>query len=89
MTRFENHQFYCTKCGNRGLPVWRNPAAQRGKGHLKKLYCIYCQEEVNHYECYNQADVEKFKRKFENGDFDYDSVKSDVRSPSVGKNALY
>ena len=70
MSTFENHQFYCTKCGNRGLNVWRNQASQRGRGHLKKLYCFHCKEEVNHYECYSQQDVDKFNRKFKNGDFE-------------------
>lgn len=88
MARLENHQFYCTKCGNRGINVWRNPAAQRGKGHLKKLYCIYCQEEVNHYECYNEKDVAKFKMKFERGDFD-DSIKSNVWDTSRRQDSLY
>jgi len=66
---YESHGFFCTRCGNRGLNVWRNQASQRGKGHLKKLYCVYCKAETNHYECYNPEDVLKFQRKFENGDF--------------------
>lgn len=64
------HEFYCVKCGNRGIPIARNEAAQRGKGHLKKLYCIHCKQEVNHYECYSEQDVAKFKMKFERGDFE-------------------
>lgn len=68
--QYESHQFYCTKCGNKGLAVWRSKASQRGKGHLKKLYCVHCKEEVNHYECYNLQDEEKFLRKFENGEFE-------------------
>lgn len=69
MSNFESHEFWCTKCGKRGIPIVRNEAAQRGKGHLKKLWCVSCGTECNHYECYNQQDVEKFKRKFANGDF--------------------
>lgn len=69
MAKLTKHRFYCTKCGNEGLPVWRMPSTERGKGHLKKLYCIHCREEVNHYECYDDKDIEKFYRKFENGDF--------------------
>ena len=65
----ETHEFYCTACGNRGIPISRNSASQRGKGHLKKLYCIHCRREVNHYECYTEQDVKKFKMKFERGDF--------------------
>ena len=63
------HEFYCTCCGRRGIPIPRSEAAQRGKGHLKKLYCIYCKKEVNHYECYSEQDIAKFQMKFERGDF--------------------
>lgn len=73
MTRFEQHKFFCTACGNEGLPVWRNPASQRGKGHLKKLWCVHCAREVNHYECYTEKDIMKFKLKFERGDFENDN----------------
>lgn len=73
------HEFYCVRCGNRGIPIARNEAAQREKGHLKKLYCIHCKEEVNHYECRNEQDVKKFKMKFERGDFKNDSIENNVR----------
>lgn len=65
----ESHTFYCTNCGNKGLPIWRNTATQRGRGHLKKLWCPYCKTEYNHYECYDENDIRKFKMKFERGDF--------------------
>lgn len=84
VTKLENHEFYCTKCGQKGLPVWRRPASQRGKGHLKKLYCIHCKQEVNHYECYSMADVLKFERKFKNGDFENDNFEDNVRSSRIG-----
>ena len=67
-----NSTFYCTKCGNRGLPVIRRSGAEREAGHLKKLYCLNCKEETNHVECkefthYNKADFE-FERQY--GNFD-------------------
>lgn len=74
MPKFENHRFFCTQCGKEGLSVWRNSATQRGKGHLKKLYCIYCKAEKNHYECYNEKDIVKFRMKFERGDFENDNT---------------
>lgn len=43
-------QFFCTKCGKEGLPVRRKMGQERAAGHLKKLYCLYCKEEVNHVE---------------------------------------
>ena len=85
----ESHDFFCTCCGNKGIGIWRNTAAQRGRGHLKKLYCIHCKREVNHYECYNEADVEKFKRKFENGDFKDDCIEDNVRNSSSRQDKLY
>ena len=42
--------FYCTKCGHKGIPIVRTKHAQREPGHLKKLYCLFCQEEHNHVE---------------------------------------
>lgn len=42
--------FYCSKCGNKGIPVPRGAYRMREKYHLKKLYCPYCKEETNHLE---------------------------------------
>ena len=42
-------EFYCTKCGNRGIDLVRNKN-QREAGHLKKLYCLHCQEQKNFVE---------------------------------------
>ena len=66
---FEFHDFYCIKCGRKGIPCQRRKGHQHSRGHLKKLFCIYCQEEVNHYECKTSEDVAKFKRRFEKGDW--------------------
>jgi hypothetical protein len=65
----ESHRFFCTSCGNEGIPIMRSTGALREKGHLKKLYCIYCQKEVNHYECGTDAEVRKFNNKYQRGDF--------------------
>ena len=64
---FESHDFYCTKCSNKGIPCQRRIGHQHSRGHLKKLFCIYCNEEVNHYECRSLEDVEKFKKNFNKG----------------------
>ena len=45
-------EFYCVKCGNKGIPIQRKPWKKREAGHLKKLYCLHCKEEVNHAECH-------------------------------------
>ena len=63
--------FYCTKCGKKGLPIVRRVGSQREAGHLKKLYCIYCKEEVNHAEVrpFGDYNYEDFKMEFELGRF--------------------
>lgn len=60
----EIHEFYCTKCGRAGLPLPRRKESLREKGHLKKLWCPWCKEEVNHYECRNYEEVEQFMEFF-------------------------
>jgi len=39
--------FYCTKCGQKGIPIPRINGKERQGGHLKKLYCLQCKKEVN------------------------------------------
>ena len=63
------HEFYCIKCGNKGIPIQRKASSQRNKLHKKKLYCIYCKEQINHIECRNIEDVNSFKEKFNNGEY--------------------
>lgn len=65
--------FYCTQCGRENLlTVARKQGQAREAGHLKKLYCFNCQEEVNHAEVrpnimtYTQED---FEEEFELGRF--------------------
>lgn len=61
-----DHVFYCCKCGNRGLGVVRTIGQSRKPGHLKKLWCLNCQEEVNHVECspFSTYDFENFLEEF-------------------------
>lgn len=40
-------RFFCTSCGNEGLPVLRTNKKIRPPGHLKKMYCLTCGREVN------------------------------------------
>lgn len=75
-------EFYCVKCGNKGVPIWRKKGQNREAGHLKKIYCIHCKEETNHCECsgfkYSHDD---FIFEYENGNFDEDGN----RKLSMGK----
>ena len=67
--KMENHDFYCLKCGKKGLNVYRRQGHQHGKYHRKKLYCFYCKEELNLMERRNQAEIDEFKDAFERGEF--------------------
>ena len=61
------HHFYCSKCGNRGIDLQRKTCKDKGKFHKKKLWCIYCKDEINHIECRNEAEIIKFKQDFKEG----------------------
>ena len=71
-----DHDFYCTRCGQKGIPVCRH-GRMREPGHLKKLFCINCHEEVNHVECVSSSKytVEDFMEEFENLNFAIDGTR--------------
>ena len=64
-------RFFCTKCGKEGMPIQRRKGAEREAGHLKKLYCIYCKEEVNHAEIREIGgyDINDFQQEYNLGRF--------------------
>ena len=70
------HQFYCINCGKRGIPLARKCGKQREKFHRKKIFCLTCQCEVNHVECRNQEEIDKFKEDFEAGLFKEEAAQS-------------
>ena len=63
--------FYCTECGNKGIPIMRRPGGQREAGHLKNLYCIHCRKETNHVEIrpFGAYTYDDFLREFNLGRF--------------------
>ena len=65
-------EFYCCKCGNKGIPIVRLSGKERSPGHLKKLWCLKCCAEVNHAECIpgSKYDKEDFFIEFKYGNFD-------------------
>ena len=67
MAKYIEHEFYCLRCGKPGIPIRRNQGFQHGPMHRKKLYCIYCQAEINHVEIRNLDEKEKFLEDFANG----------------------
>ena len=64
--------FYCTQCGNEGIPLARTLFQQREAGHLKKLYCSYCCKECNFVEIKpisTNYTIEDFRIEFEENNF--------------------
>ena len=64
--------FYCTKCGMKGIPVFRTIGQEREPGHLKKLFCLNCQEETNAAEVRfnSKYTLDDFWIEYEGGNFD-------------------
>lgn len=46
-------ELICTVCGNKQA-VPRTTGKQRNKGHMKKFWCPFCKEEINHIEIRNK-----------------------------------
>ena len=67
-----NHEFYCTQCGKKGIPVSRKKNHLKEQGHLKKLFCVHCNKEVNHVEVIENSQYDKqiFMDEFSSGNFD-------------------
>ena len=63
--------FYCTQCGNKGIPCWRKNGHKREVGHLKKLWCPSCGKETNCVECASDSryTYEIFLKEFESNNF--------------------
>ena len=81
-----SHDFYCINCGKRGIPLPRQRGHQHSTFHRKKLYCIYCQKEVNMVECKNEFEVKEFLEDFANGVYK-DEAKESIsycRNSSIG-----
>ena len=65
----QRRDFYCLNCGQKNMPIFRNPGRMRERGHRKRLYCPWCKQEVNHVECRTQQEIDQFKEDFEAGLF--------------------
>ena len=73
--------FYCTRCGNKGIPIFRNSGQERPPGHLKKLFCLHCGEEVNMVEISptGKYTLDDFLIEFNYGNFDEDGNRKERR----------
>ena len=67
MSGYEQHTFWCIKCGNRGLDIQRKVNHKHSKHHRKKLWCPWCKMEINHIECRNDEEVKEFKENWQAG----------------------
>jgi hypothetical protein len=69
--------FYCIKCGKKGLGCYRVKGQERKSGHLKKLYCTFCQADVNHVEIKENTHYryEDFVNEFEYDNFTEDGTR--------------
>ena len=79
--------FYCTRCGNKGIPVFRTVGQEREPGHLKKLFCIYCQNEVNMVEVrqVGKYNLENFWIEYEYGNFDTEGNRKEPWKQFISK----
>jgi hypothetical protein len=75
--RPETSDFYCTKCGRQGIPISRRAGHGREAGHLKRLFCLSCKQEVNHVECkpFSHYSKDDFFIEFLNGNFNEDGTR--------------
>lgn len=77
--------YYCMNCGKKNIPIFRKRGYQRETAHRKRMYCPYCQKEVNHFECKTLDDVEEFKINFEKGLYIDEAVESIAFCGDSGK----
>lgn len=63
--------FYCTCCGHKSYPIIRKAGKAKEPGHLKKLFCLYCNSEQNMVEIKQKGryTLEDFLTEFNNGNF--------------------
>ena len=73
MAKTTYSDMYCTQCGRKNIPIQRKTGQERECGHLKKMWCMYCNKEVNMVEVRDFGSgykKEDFYWEFENGNFD-------------------
>ena len=74
-------RFFCTACGNEGVPIVRKQGQQREGGHLKRLFCLHCKKETNHAEIrpFGSYSYEDFLLEFSTGRFLEDGTRIPVK----------
>ena len=66
---YEQHRFFCIRCGKEGIPILRQVNHKHSKHHRKKLWCPTCKMEINFVECRNDQEIQEFKENFEQGNY--------------------
>lgn len=79
--------FYCTICGNKGIPIFRTVGQEREPGHLKKLFCLYCQKETNMAEIRSigKYSLNDFWIEYTYGNFDEEGIRKEPWGAFVTK----
>lgn len=72
---FTMHDFYCIKCGNKGLSLPRRRTKE--KYHRKKLFCFICKEEINHVEIKSWEEKEEFLSEYREGKYKNEVAKEE------------
>lgn len=62
-------RFYCISCGKQGIPIWREKAHIRERGHRKALYCLNCKTVINHIEVRTLDEWDQFLEDFTAGKY--------------------
>lgn len=82
-------KFYCVKCQNEGIPIERIKGRKRASGHLKKLWCLHCQDYINHVE------IQEFATNYNYDDFmleitygNFDDKQNRIMDYGLFKNSL-
>lgn len=74
--REASSEFWCIKCGNKGIPIMRERSRRRGPGHRKALYCITCRQTINHIETRNEEEARMFREKYAAGEYAEEAERS-------------
>lgn len=79
--------FYCTQCSHKGIPLIRASGKEREPGHLKKLFCLTCQKEVNMVEIKPRGKytLDDFLIEFNNHNFDQEGNRKEPWEQFVRK----
>lgn len=79
--------FYCTKCGCKSIPIFRQAGKEKEPGHLKKLFCLTCQKEMNMVEvkASGKYTLDDFWIEYEYHNFDAEGNRKEPWKPFVAK----